>query len=78
MPTFTTTLLKFGPKGEKTGWTYIAIPNDVSTALSPGRKASFRVKGTLDNFAIKQVALLPMGDQDDTGSTFILVVNADM
>jgi hypothetical protein len=79
MPIFTTTLLKFGPKGEKTGWTYIAIPNDVSDTLSPGRKTSFRVRGMLDSFAIKQVALLPMGDWDgETGSAFILVVNADM
>lgn len=79
MQTFTALLLRFAQKGEKTGWTYIAIPNDVSAVLSPGRKTSFRVKGTLDNFAIKQVALLPMGDSDgETGSAFILVVNAEM
>ena len=78
MESFTALLQRFGQKGEKTGWTYIAIPNDVSDALKPGQKTSFRVKGTLDAFAIKQVALMPMGKSGDTGSAFILVVNADM
>ena len=78
MHSFSTILQKFGQKGEKTGWTYIAVPTTVTDALLPGRKTSFRVRGTLDNFAVKQVALLPMGDKDETGSAFILVVNADM
>ena len=78
MHSFSTILQKFGQKGEKTGWTYIAVPTTVTDAIQPGRKISFRVRGTLDKFAIKQVALLPMGNQDETGSAFILVVNADM
>lgn len=78
MHSFTTLLQRFAQKGEKTGWTYIAIPNDISTALQPGRKTSFRVKGTLDSFVIKQVALLPMGESGDVDCSFILVVNAEM
>src|SRR5215467_4921194 len=73
MVTFTTTLLQFGQQGEKTGWTYIEIPADVSEELRPGNKKSFRVKGKLDNFAIKAVAVMPMG-----GGRFILPVNAAM
>ncbi|WP_018618933.1 DUF1905 domain-containing protein [Spirosoma luteum] len=73
MPTFTTTLLKFGDKGEKTGWTYIHIPPDITEAIRPGQKPSFRVKGKLDAFILSQVAVLPMGDGE-----FIIPVNAAM
>jgi hypothetical protein len=73
MLTFTALLQRFAQKGEKTGWTYIDIPIEVSEALKPGQKTSYRVKGKLDAFAIRQVALVPMGD-----GTFIMAVNADM
>lgn len=70
---FTALLRRFDDNGEKTRWTYITIPPDVSEALSPGQKTSFRVCGKLDEHAIRQVALIPMGD-----GTFILGVNAVM
>ncbi|WP_185155447.1 YdeI/OmpD-associated family protein [Rudanella paleaurantiibacter] len=73
MLTFTALLEKFGAKGEKTGWTYFSIPLDVSEALRPGQKTSFRVKGQLDALPLKAVALIPMGD-----GTFILPVNTNM
>lgn len=83
MATFITILQKFDQKGDKTGWTYIDIPVDVTTALKPGQKTTFRVKGKLDNFAISQVALLPMGRSEcrtTTGSdgTFIMPINVTM
>ena len=70
---FTTTILKFEKRGEKTGWTYITIPADLAQQLMPGNKESFRVKGKLDEFAIESVALLPMG-----GGDFIMALNAAM
>ena len=70
---FKTTILKFDTKGEKTGWTYIEIPADVARRLKRANKKSFRVKGTLHQFAVKQVALLPMGD-----GNFIMPLNASM
>ena len=73
MVEFTTTILKFDSKGEKTGWTYIEIPADVAQKLKPGNKKSFRVKGKLDNYSIKGVALLPMG-----GGDFIMAINTAM
>jgi hypothetical protein len=66
-----TTLLRFGKKGEKTGWTYIEIPADIAQKLKPGNKKSFRVKGKLDDFSFSATAILPMGEGD-----FILPVNA--
>ena len=68
---FTTTILKFAEQGEKTGWTYIVIPTDLAQKLKPNNKKSFRVKGKLDTHAIKQAALIPMGEGD-----FILPLNA--
>ena len=70
---FTTEILKFEKKGEKSGWTYIEIPADIAQQLKPGEKKSFRVKGKLDNHSIKQAALLPMGYGD-----FILPLKAEV
>lgn len=83
MPTFTTILQKFGEKGDKTRWTYIEIPVAVSDKLKPGHKTSFRVKGTLDNYPIKLVALLPLGRAvpritDDHEGGFMMPINAIM
>jgi hypothetical protein len=73
MISFSTTILKFGQQGEKTGWTYILIPAEMAQQLKPGNKKSFRVKGELDKHSIKGVALLPMGEGD-----FIMALNAAM
>ncbi|HUQ96532.1 MAG TPA: YdeI/OmpD-associated family protein, partial [Chitinophagaceae bacterium] len=68
---FTTTIKKFAEQGEKTGWTYLDIPQTVAAQLKTGTKKSFRVKGFLDQYAISRVALLPMG-----GGAFILALNS--
>ncbi|WP_020594790.1 YdeI/OmpD-associated family protein [Spirosoma panaciterrae] len=83
MPTFTTILQKFGEKGDKTRWTYLEIPMAVSDELKPGQKTSFRVKGTLDHYPIKQIALLPLGKTvaritDGLEGGFMMPVNAAM
>jgi Domain of unknown function (DUF1905)/Bacteriocin-protection, YdeI or OmpD-Associated len=70
---FTAILKKFASQGEKTGWTYIEIPESKAQQLKPGNKKTFRVKGKLDSYSIKQVALLPMGNGD-----FIMAVNGAM
>jgi hypothetical protein len=70
---FETILQQFGEKGDKTGWTYIQVPQDIAEQLQPGSRKTFRVKGKIDAFAIKGVALMPMGD-----GSFMLPVNATM
>lgn len=70
---FSSTILKFANKGEKTGWTYIEIPADIAQALKPGNKRSFRVKGFINDHPIKMIALMPMGD-----GNFILTLNAEI
>lgn len=73
MVSFTTIIHKFGEKGEKTGWTYIDIPSHIAQELKPDTKTAYRVKGKLDEYAIKQVALVPMGE-----GNFIMAINATM
>ena len=68
---FNAIILKFDQQGEKTGWTYIVIPAATADKIKAGYKKSFRVKGQLNGQAIKQKALLPMGNGD-----FILPLNA--
>lgn len=73
MTRYTTSLQQFDEKGEKSGWTYILIPQDIAKVLRPGSRKTFRVKGKIDSHAIKAVAVMPMGD-----GSFILPVNATM
>lgn len=73
MVSFKALLQKFDKKGEKTGWTYFEIPVDIANEINPDVRTSYRVKGKLDEFPIKLVALIPMGD-----GGFIIPVNAEM
>ena len=68
---FNATISKFAEQGEKTGWTFIVIPPELAQKLKPGNRKSFRVKGKLDSYSFKQVALIPMGEGD-----FIMPINA--
>ncbi len=71
MISYTTTIYKFGKKGEKTGWTYIDVPADVANKINKGERKSYRVKGKLDDYVIKNIALIPMGE-----GNFIIPLNA--
>ena len=68
---FIATLKKFKEQGEKTGWTYVDIPQEIAHKIKPNCKKSFRVKGLIDNFKIESVSLIPMGEGD-----FIIPINA--
>ncbi|MCY7293276.1 MAG: YdeI/OmpD-associated family protein [Ferruginibacter sp.] len=70
---FETVLQKFGEKGEKTGWTYIDIPQKTAQQIKAGCKKSFRVKGKIDDYGITALALTAMGE-----GNFILAVNGSI
>jgi hypothetical protein len=70
---FTALIEKFGAKGEKTGWTYVLIPQAIAEQLKPGMRQSFRVKGKLDEVPVEHLALIPMGEGD-----FIIPLKADL
>lgn len=73
MVEFSTIILQFAEQGEKTGWTYIEIPADVAQQMKPGNKKSFRVKGMLDAFAVRGMALMPVGN-----GNFIMALKAEV
>ena len=60
-------------RGRKTGWSYIHIPASIAQQLKPGNKKSFRVKGKLDEYEIKGISLMPMGEGD-----FIMALKASL
>jgi Domain of unknown function (DUF1905)/Bacteriocin-protection, YdeI or OmpD-Associated len=64
MVQFSLVLDKFGEMGEKTGWTYILIPQALANQIKADTRVSFRVKGKIDSFELKQAALIPMGEGD--------------
>jgi len=59
---FTTIIHQFEKMGEKTGWTYVEIPFDISQQIKKDCKVSYRVKGKIDKTEIVGVAVLPMGE----------------
>lgn len=71
MINFTTTIVKFGAQGEKTGWTYIVVPADVAEKLCPGNRRGFRTKGKLDNYKFSGKSLIPLGKGE-----FIFTIDA--
>jgi Domain of unknown function (DUF1905)/Bacteriocin-protection, YdeI or OmpD-Associated len=71
MITFSTILQKLTTKDEKYGWTVVPITAKIAQQLKPNNKKSFRVKGTIDEYAIQGVSLVPMGNGE-----FIMAVNA--
>jgi uncharacterized protein DUF1905/bacteriocin resistance YdeI/OmpD-like protein len=73
MVQFSTTILQFKEQGEKTGWNYIHIPATLAQQLKPGNRKSFRVKGKLDEYQIKGISLMPMGEGD-----FIMALKASI
>ena len=73
MIVFSTRILKFNRKGEKTGWSYIEVTRKRAEQLSHKSRVSFRVRGRLDNYPIEKRALIPMGE-----GNFILPINSMM
>ena len=70
---FTAILKKFREQGEKTGWTYLEVSQELAQQLKPNNKRSFRVKITLDTVPFEGVAMIPMG-----AGNFIMAINGDM
>lgn len=71
MVQFNAVIKKFAKQGEKTGWSYIEIPEEIARRIKPDYKKSYRVKGSLDNYKIERTSLIPMG-----GGSFIIPINA--
>lgn len=73
MFSFKSFIQKFANKGEKTGWTYIDIPQDIILKLKLKNKKEFRIKGVMDDVAFERLAVYPIGD-----GNFIIAINAEL
>jgi hypothetical protein len=71
MVTLKAEIERYGEMGEKSGWSYVIIPNEIANQLKPGCKKSFRVKGKIDDISIAGMATVPIGEGD-----FILALKA--
>jgi len=70
---FKTTIQKFSSKGEKTGWTYVDIPQDIILKLKLKNKKEFRIKGFMDDVKFERLATYPIGE-----GNFIIAINAEL
>lgn len=70
MITFKAEIERFTEKGEKTGWTYVFVPQDIANQIKPDCRKSFRVRGRLDHVEIEGMSLVPMGE-----GNFIIALN---
>jgi len=73
MVTFSAEIEKFAEMGEKTGWSYVFIPQVIAAGIKADCKKSFRVKGKIDQTTIEGMATVPMGEGD-----FILALKASL
>lgn len=73
MHSFKTTIQKFASKGDKTGWTYIDIPQDIILKLKLKNKKEFRIKGVMDDVVFERLAVYPIGE-----GNFIIAINAEL
>ncbi len=71
MYVFETTIKQITKAGDKKGWTYIEIPEDISQKLYPKFRQSFQIKGKLDSFSIKMKTIFPM-----SGGGYFMSLNA--
>ncbi|MCJ0743064.1 YdeI/OmpD-associated family protein [Pedobacter montanisoli] len=73
MVSFEAEIEKFDQKGEKTGWSYVFVPNAIAEQIKAGDKKSFRVKGKIDQVEVSGMSLVPMGEGD-----FILALKSSL
>lgn len=73
MITFKAEIERFTEMGEKSGWTYIFVPQAIANQIKPDCRKSFRVRGRLDTVEIEGVSLIPMGE-----GNFIMALNGEL
>ncbi len=73
MYSFTSIIYRYSSKGEKSGWTYVEIPDDIILKLKLPNKKGFRIKGLMDDVRFEKLSTYPIGE-----GKFIIAINAEM
>ncbi|RZL46061.1 MAG: DUF1905 domain-containing protein [Pedobacter sp.] len=61
---------RFETNGEKTGWSYVFIPQDIADEIKPNCRIGFRVRGLIDGVTVSGMSVMPVKE-----SGFILPLN---
>lgn len=61
---------KFGSNGEKTGWSYIFLPQEIADQIKAHSRTGFRVRGLIDGVTVNGIRVMPVKE-----SGFILALN---
>lgn len=73
MHSFTAIIQKSGSWGEKSGWTYVDIPQDILVKLELKSKKEFRIKGFMDDVELERQPVFPVGE-----GNYIITLNAGL
>ncbi len=73
MVNFKAEIEKFESNGEKTGWSYVFVPEEIAQQIKPNDRRGMRVRGEIDQVPIQGKSLIPMG-----GGDFILALDAKL
>jgi hypothetical protein len=61
---------RFETNAEKTGWSYVFIPQEIAELIKPNNRREIRVKGFVDQVAVSGMCMMPV-----KGDGFILPFN---
>lgn len=61
---------RFEINGEKTGWSYVFIPQEIADQIKPNERRGFRVRGLIDGLTVNGMSVMPVKE-----SGFILPLN---
>ncbi|MGF1923080.1 MAG: YdeI/OmpD-associated family protein [Bacteroidia bacterium] len=67
MVSFQAEIEKFETNGEKTGWSYVFISQEIAEQIKPDNRREIRVKGFIDQVSISGMCMMPV-----KGDGFIL------
>ncbi len=67
MITLNVEIERFEANGEKTGWSYVFIPQEIAEQIKPNNRREIRIKGTIDSVAVSGMCMMPV-----KGDGFIL------
>lgn len=70
MISFKAEIERFDANGEKTGWSYVYIPQDIAEKVKADNRREIRVRGMIDEVPINGLCMMPV-----KGEGFILPLN---
>lgn len=68
-----TEIEKYESNGEKTGWSYVYLPQEIADQIKPNSRRGFRVKGFLDELAVNGLSATPIKNDG-----FIIPLNKNL